>query len=102
MTTLIYNEEGEQIRESRNLRGLLDHARRVAPVSIHCGPPDSQGYSVITVFFANCDYAVTNWADWRVAADWFRSRRSWPKLTVWDHMTPRRYNATFNVQYSAA
>jgi hypothetical protein len=76
MTTQIYNKENELIRTSRNLRGLLDHARRELPVTVDLRETE-RGYFDLRVGFLNGDYAWSRWASWRVAADWLRARRSW-------------------------
>ena len=82
--TLIYDKTGAIVRRSRNLRGLLEHARRVVPVSarlerLHSSGPDT-GFYRLCVRFHNGDIAVSPFSDWRVAADWCRSRRSWGRL----------------------
>lgn len=80
--TKIYNVSGQLIRQSRNLRGLLDHARREIPVTIECGLRDVDSNYPIRVTFDNGDYAWTRFADWRVAADWFAARRRWGRLEI--------------------
>jgi len=103
--TIVTSSTGAIVRRSRNLRGLLDHARTVAPEAIILTDTDGQfltsaeaGQEVrrycVDVRFANGDYGRTFFADWRIAADWFRARRSWGTLPV--HGDPRfidRYNA---------
>jgi hypothetical protein len=71
------------IHTSRNLRGLLDHARRVgAPhhVELRQRAPMSwnQPFKMVCRF-PDGSHGVAFWADWRVAGDWMRARRSWGK-----------------------
>lgn len=82
MGTKIYNAAGELIRQSANLRGLLEHARRELPITVECGAADVDGNYPIRVHFLNGDYAWTRFADWRVAGDWFAARRNWGRLSI--------------------
>jgi hypothetical protein len=68
---------------SRNLRGLLDHARRAGPpvrVTLRQTHPmtDSQPFTM-RVLYPDGAEGVARWASWRVAGDWMRARRSWGK-----------------------
>lgn len=81
MGTVITNAEGREIRRSRNLRGLLDHARREVPETARLEPSASDSWAwILTVNFANGDSAVSIWQDWTVCADWLAGRRAWPAL----------------------
>lgn len=80
MTTKVYDPYGKLLSHSRNLRGLLEHARRVVPETVLCGSPDLDGSYPVRVGFADGSYAWTAFSDWRVAADWFATRATWPPL----------------------
>jgi hypothetical protein len=83
MTVRIYGPTGNLERSSRNLRGLLDHARRTLPQSARLEPhPHCAGYYLLTVRFETGETCSSKWADWRVCADWLQARRSWPALQV--------------------
>lgn len=45
MGTVITNAEGREIRRSRNLRGLLDHARREVPETATLEPSASDSWA---------------------------------------------------------
>jgi hypothetical protein len=81
--SLIYSPSGDIIHESANLRGLLDHARRVgAPVAFHLvrdvpsGDQAGQPYHVAAVY-PDGSRGVARFASWRVAAEFLAARRSW-------------------------
>lgn len=79
MTTRIFNSDMQQIGFSRNLRGLLDHARRVAPVSVTLHErrhPDGLATYIMHTVHSDGSRAVSNWASWQVAADWLAMRRA--------------------------
>jgi len=84
MATYIHVSGGGPDRRSKNLRGLLDHARRVDPIaaSLVENAPGAKAPYELTVYFANHDAAFSDWQDWRVAARWLAARRSWPALMV--------------------
>ena len=84
--TTIRNMAGKTVRTSRTLRGLIDHARRAVPVAATLAElPGGGGRYCLLVAFGNGDTAESNWADWRVAADWLANRRAWPDLAVFGH-----------------
>lgn len=72
----IYNIHRKRIRTSRNLRGILDHARRV-PVDYAVATRDSDGGAILSIIFTNGDYTRTSFASYTVARNWINSRRSW-------------------------
>lgn len=81
--TTIRNMNGATVRTSRNLRGLVDHARRAVPLSATLADLPGEGCRYcLLVAFGNGDAAESIWADWRVAADWLANRRAWPDLAV--------------------
>lgn len=80
--TIVYDHTGAIIARSKNLRGLLDHARRVPPVSARLVRFSYDGPYQLRVKFSNGSYAIAPFADWRVAADWIKARRSWGRIDV--------------------
>lgn len=80
--TVIYNPAGEVIRQSGNLRGLLDHARREVPqAAVLSELPGDNGH-VLQVYFANGDRAESDYASATVCAEFLAARRTWPALAV--------------------
>lgn len=67
---------GKIIRRSRNLRGLLDHARRTAVLSAYVRNCD-HGEADLIVQYANGNFGTAHFASFAVCRDWVRSRRSW-------------------------
>lgn len=72
----IYNVRHERIRTSRNLRAILDHARRV-PVERVSAMCDSDGGAILHIEFNNGDYSRVSFASYIIARKWVRSRQSW-------------------------
>jgi hypothetical protein len=74
-------KEGQPVGRSRNLRGLIDYARRssVSRVSIR---PLAKGEGLLRVVYADGAYSYARFASFTVLKDWTRSRRSWPVATV--------------------
>lgn len=95
----IYNVRKERIRTSRNLRAILDHARRV-PVDYAAAMRDSDGGALLHIDFANGDYTRVSFASYTIARNWINSRRSWqleqmqydPNVSRWQfpHWSTRR------------
>jgi hypothetical protein len=70
------------VSKSKNLRGLVDYARRFPPVAYRfevnrC--PDTGAPYFLRVEFSNGAVCFSHWQDWRVCAWWINARRSWPK-----------------------
>lgn len=83
MPTVILDANEREIRRSRNLRGLLDHARRKAPKIARLEPSATDsGAWILTVTFDGGDTALSRWQDWTVCADWIAARRSWREITA--------------------
>lgn len=64
------------IRQSKNLRGLLDYARvsRVTRVEL---APFAQVNGSLRVFYEDGSIGRENFASYRIMVDWVRNRRSW-------------------------
>lgn len=76
MTVEIRDTDMRIVRTSRNLRGILDHARRTPVRQVNvCDAID--GGALITVFYSNGDHCTTDFASRSVCEQWVKSRRSW-------------------------
>lgn len=71
-------KNGQIIRTSKNLRGLLEYAR-ISPVvrieSTPLGPNNSTG--TFRVFFADGAESRALFRSYHIMIDWLRNRRSW-------------------------
>jgi hypothetical protein len=76
MTVKIRNADMNVIRTSRNLRGILDHARRV-PVRQVSVADHIDGGALISVYYDNGDSCTTEFASRSVCEGWVKARRSW-------------------------
>ena len=80
---VVMSATGALLHRSKNLRGLLDFARKSAPVGVDLVPAEGlPGYYSLAVVFECGATAYSTWADWRVCADWITARRSWPHVRV--------------------
>jgi hypothetical protein len=61
---------------SKNLRGLLDHARRVGLISAQAFPIED-GCGVLAVAFRDGCICVTVFQSFIVLCHWLQARRSW-------------------------
>ena len=78
---------GEVVRRSRNLRGILDYARK-QPVTSVSITRTHDGATVYVNFYDNA-VCLCTFGCFTVARDWFTNRRSWGKPTesiVTDHV----------------
>lgn len=69
---------GDPIRSSRNLRGLLDYARRVRPVRLITRidrGSGGRGRGLLTVVYADGCHTTANFACFNIMIDWTRNRR---------------------------
>lgn len=78
----IQNANGDVIRTSQNLRGILRYASEVSPVrKVWCcasrpfGSNDTQYRVEFEFYDGSTEFSI--WADWRVLADWIKARVSW-------------------------
>lgn len=73
---IIRDQHGAPIRTSRNLRGILTHARTRIIKRITADPlPNHEGK--LCVLFEGGDNYETNFASYEVLLGWLVSRRSW-------------------------
>ncbi len=72
----ISNPQGQVSHRSRNLRGVLDHARRAGLWSAHAYP-SACGQGLLGVTFADGAQCQVEFASYVVLCDWLRARRSW-------------------------
>ena len=63
-------------RFTRNLRGILDHARRAGVRAVYLTMTDDYGARV-HMSFGDGAFTRFEFASWDVAQRWFRARRSW-------------------------
>lgn len=87
-------KHGEVIHKSRNLRGILDHARR-EPVDTIIAIRRGDDSASVRFIFYDKSRANVEWASWLVLCQWIQSRhRSWGEpyrmthrgaVTVWDY-----------------
>lgn len=72
----IKDKNGLIIHTSKNLRGLLEHFRRVE-VKEYILVPNAFDYSgTLSICFVNGDYCVTNFASFVVMEIWCNRRRA--------------------------
>lgn len=72
----IVNPQGVVIHRSRNLRGILDHARRTwLEAAVAWPAPGGRGR--LSVTFGDGATCVTAFADFTVLCCWLQARRSW-------------------------
>jgi hypothetical protein len=71
---------GHTVARSRNLRGILDYARKSPLVSVKIAPHAGQG--LLLVRYYDGAYSQTAFADFSVLVDWAKARRSWPRATT--------------------
>lgn len=71
----IYSADNMLIHTSRNLRGILDHARRT-PVT-GAMVEHTSGGAKLTVNYLDGSTGFANFADHKICHDWVLSRRSW-------------------------
>lgn len=72
----IVDPRGRIIHRSRNLRGILDHARRTW-VEEAVATPAEEGKGILSVTFGDGATCRTEFASYQVLCWWLRSRRSW-------------------------
>lgn len=71
------------VKQSRNLRGILDYARNTSDVmAIHChklfsAVPNGETFHPVEFQFRNGAHCQVDWADCRVLTHWIKSRRAW-------------------------
>jgi hypothetical protein len=72
----IHNQHGKVIHRSRNLRGILDHARRVGLWAANAYPQED-GKGMLCVTFADASRCEAQFASYQVLCQWLCARRSW-------------------------
>lgn len=74
-------KNGQIIRQSRNLRGIVDYARSSKPARVELTP-----FGVcngrLRVIFNDGASTSAHFASYHIMIDWVRNRRSWPKSAV--------------------
>jgi hypothetical protein len=84
--TIQIMKEGACVARSRNLRGILDYARRspVAHIETSMGYDGSPVRGLVLVKYADGAHCLTDFASYHIMIDWLRGRRSWRGAT-WTH-----------------
>lgn len=72
----IYNQAGDCVRTSQNLRGILEHARKVKPVNIVL-QKNNDGSGTLRIWFADYSHTFAHFASFSVLRDWVKARRTW-------------------------
>ncbi len=72
---IIRDTNGNPVRTSRNLRGLIAHFNR-QPVDVVAIDRLADGSGKLMVLFSNRDTCETTFASYTVLAEWIRSRRN--------------------------
>jgi hypothetical protein len=73
-------KNGQIIRTSKNLRGILDYARLSSPKRIEL-TPQATGGRLRVIFFDGASTSAT-FNSFDVMVDWVKNRRSWPQNAV--------------------
>ena len=76
-TEIILN--GEVVKRSRNLRGVLDYARTQPVLKCEIDRVEKRGGYTVKFTFYNGATEESSWASDVCALDWCYSRRSWGK-----------------------
>jgi len=73
----IKDSDGSVIRRSRNLRGILDHARVQGVEYVRVDRDLRDGGAIVKVGFWDRATARTKFASYQVAVEFVKARRSW-------------------------
>lgn len=73
---VITNTQGQVIQRSRNLRGILEYARRVGLDSA-CAARTADGKGRLDVTFADAATCQVEFASYTALCGWLQARRSW-------------------------
>jgi hypothetical protein len=73
---VITNTQGQVVHRSRNLRGIVDHARRVGLASA-CADPSTDGRGRLCVTFADATSSRVEFASYTALCNWLHARRAW-------------------------
>jgi hypothetical protein len=94
MTVTIFRN-GQEVKHSRNLRGILDYARKVSPVNsalVVESPKDASAR--VEFYFLDGAICITEFASAVVARNWLHARRSWGRYYV-QYITGYRTNYAY-------
>jgi hypothetical protein len=68
---------------SRDLRGLLDYARRAAVACVITrADPDNPLHGLLWVIYADGSIGRASFASHHILIDWVRNRRTWRQATI--------------------
>jgi hypothetical protein len=77
---IVNPDTGEVVRKSKNLRGILDHARRVGvkdAQAFYDHGTVTKGGGLLRVEFGDGNMVYAAFADYAVLNRWLKARRSW-------------------------
>lgn len=74
-------KNGQIIKTSRNLRGIVDYARTSKPARIEL-TPQGKVNGRLRVIFADGASTSAHFASYHIMVDWIRNRRSWDKNSI--------------------
>jgi len=74
-------KNGQIIRHSKNLRGIVDYARISKPLRVELTPINKSN-GRLRVIFADGASTSAHFASYHIMIDWVRNRRSWDKKNV--------------------
>ena len=91
MITIVDSLRYNVQRRGKNLRVILDHARKTPVDVVRIDSLETPAGYPVSFYFDNRDFVTVPFADWRVALTWLRARRSWgiTRLSVPAHMWER-------------
>lgn len=72
----IHNRQGDCISKSKNLRGILSHARKERPINIVLHKCEN-GSGLLRVRFADYAHTRAKFASFEVMQEWLMDRKSW-------------------------
>lgn len=73
------------IRNSKNLRGLLDYARIFPVVRVELTPTNNGHNGNLIVTYVDGSHGQAIFASYHIMVDWVRNRRSWRGAVVVDN-----------------
>jgi sugar phosphate isomerase/epimerase len=80
-------KDNRVIHTSKNLRGIMDHARRVGVDEVVCiqGPQYAENTGDYRVQFSDGSHCWGQFASYQVMLEWFKARRWGAKIIIEIH-----------------
>jgi hypothetical protein len=73
---IIRDINGRSVRRSKNLRGILEYCRTCQVERVDLFGPNRDGEGVLGVTWADGSTCVTDFASYRLMAEWAKARRA--------------------------